>query len=397
MKRALVLLCATALACAQTPRDKILQASVIVYGTIQENGKMNPVSRGGGFLIDPRHVVTNLNACCAKTERGQAVLTVVVAGEDDKDVSTAKLIWSSAEAEIAILELKDPLQRPAIALAPFKAVEKDQAVYTAQFPDPGEKGTQPTITEGKLTGLVKIENSEIQVYKTTAAMNKANSGGALFDACGNAIGINMMVKESVQYAYVIDPLFAGLKAAGLTPQVVSAHCGSPSGEKGSAPARREWRLPEGAEWIPVGLLAAALLMAFRSPKKTASSPMPMQPLPEPETYAPPGTARPALRGLAGEYAGKSFALDRGTSTLGRDQRVANLVFSSDASSISKRHCMVSWDAARNTFVLEDLGSTNGTFLSTGERLKPGQPRDLPAGARFSIGDLRNQFELKLDS
>ena len=295
--------------------------------------------------------------------------------------------------------MKAPLERPVIALAPFKTVEKEQAVYTAQFPNPGEKGTQPTITEGKLTGLVKIENSEVEVYKTTAAMNKANAGGALFDACGNALGINMMVKEGVQYAYVIDPLFAGLKAAGLTAQVASAHCGASSGEKESAPARREWRLPEGAEWVPVGLLAAALLMAFRAPRKTApaaSAPVPMQPLPEPETYVPPGTARPALRGVVGEYAGKSFTLDRGPSVLGRDQRAANLVFSSDASSISKRHCMVSWDAPRNTFVLEDLGSTNGTFLSTGERLKPGQPRDLPAGARFSIGDLRNQFELRLD-
>jgi hypothetical protein len=389
-------MCGAALACAQTPRDRILQSSVLVFGTVQENGKMKPVSRGGGFLIDARHVVANLNACCAKTERGEAVLTVVVAGDADKDVSAAKLVWSNADTEIAILELKDPLQRAAIALAPLKTVEKDQAVYTAQFPNPGEKG-QVTITEGKVTGLVKIENSDVQVYKTTAGMNKANAGGALFDACGNAIGINMMVKEGVEYAYVIDPLLAGLKAAGIAVQVAAAHCGSSSGE--ATQARREWRLPEGAEWVPVGLLAAALLMAFRSPRKpapAAAGPAPMQPLPEPETYVPPGTARPALCGIAGEYLGKSFALEGGPSVLGRDQRAANLVFSSHSSSISKRHCRVSWDGARKTFVLEDLGSTNGTFLSTGERLTAGQPRDLPAGSRFLIGDLRNQFELRVD-
>jgi pSer/pThr/pTyr-binding forkhead associated (FHA) protein len=106
--------------------------------------------------------------------------------------------------------------------------------------------------------------------------------------------------------------------------------------------------------------------------------------------------RPALRGVAGQYEGKSFSLDAGPSVLGRDQRTANLVFGSEADSISKRHCMVSWDAARGTFVIQDLGSTNGTFLATGERLTPGQSRDLPPGGRFFIGDLRNQFEVRME-
>ncbi len=58
--------------------------------------------------------------------------------------------------------------------------------------------------------------------------------------------------------------------------------------------------------------------------------------------------------------------------------------------------MVSWDAARGTFVIQDLGSTNGTFLATGERLPPGQSRDLHSGERFFIGDLRNQFEVRME-
>ena len=53
--------------------------------------------------------------------------------------------------------------------------------------------------------------------------------------------------------------------------------------------------------------------------------------------APTGVGtRPALCGVAGEYAGKTFSLDAGPSVLGRDQRAANLVFASQADSISKR-------------------------------------------------------------
>ena len=84
-------------------------------------------------MIDSRHVVTNLTACCGKTGKGEQTQPVVVAG--DKDAGTAKVVWSSEETEIAILELKDPLERPALTMAPFKTVEKDQAVYTAQFPE----------------------------------------------------------------------------------------------------------------------------------------------------------------------------------------------------------------------------------------------------------------------
>jgi len=60
-------------------------------------------------------------------------------------------------------------------------------------------------------------------------------------------------------------------------------------------------------------------------------------------------------------------------------------------------CIVSWNAARRMFVLEDLGSTNGTFLTRGERLASGSPRDLPVGSRFYIGNLQNQFEVIMDS
>lgn len=89
-------------------------------------------------------------------------------------------------------------------------------------------------------------------------------------------------------------------------------------------------------------------------------------------------------------------LDGGPTILGRDQRIANLVFPPRADSISKRHCTIRWDVARKVFVLEDLGSTNGTFLASGERLIPGQPQDLRPGDRFYIGDLRNQFEVRME-
>ena len=104
-----------------------------------------------------------------------------------------------------------------------------------------------------------------------------------------------------------------------------------------------------------------------------------------------------MRGVSGQYAGAAVGLDVSPSTLGRDPQAANLVFAAESGSVSKRHCTVRWDVARGVFVLQDHGSTNGTFLASGERLAPNQPRDLRPGERFYIGDLRNQFEVGFEA
>jgi hypothetical protein len=174
------------------------------------------------------------------------------------------------------------------------------------------------------------------------------------------------------------------------------------------------------EWVTIAVVLGVLALGFRKGTRdtvvrAVTGRRSQLPDPMPYPYPQPGAGgqmpppmggaappplrtgpRPSLRGIAGQYAGSSFGLDTGPSTLGRDQRAVNLVFPPEANSISKVHCRVSWDAMRRIFLLEDLGSTNGTFLATGERLSPGQVRELRPGDRFHIGDMRNQFEVRLD-
>jgi hypothetical protein len=411
-------------ATAQPLTQKMRDATVAVYGTVQEDGKTVPVSRGGAFVVDARHVVTNTEACCDKSDKGvQAVPLVVFGGS--AAASAAKVVWSSKETHMAILELDKPTSRPAVAIAPLKLTQKGQSVYTAQYPNPGDKG-DVTITEGKLDTVGTPDNSSTQIYKTTAPMNQANAGGALFDACAEAMGMNITFKDGAQFAFVIDPLLDGLKAVGIQASVAGSGCGAgntSAGGSGSGggdgkgttkPAggpkvAAEWRLPRGNEWIPVSILVAVFGLAFRRNTRQQVARVLTQrrttlPEPAPYPYNSPGAAavpvavplpegRPALRGIAGQYAGASIAVESGGSTLGRDPHAANLVFPYETDSVSKRHCTVRWDAPRRVFVLEDHGSTNGTFLASGVRLAPHQPYDLKPGDRFYIGDLRNQFEV----
>jgi pSer/pThr/pTyr-binding forkhead associated (FHA) protein len=124
--------------------------------------------------------------------------------------------------------------------------------------------------------------------------------------------------------------------------------------------------------------------------------MPPPPGSQPIAQPVPFPTKPALRGLAGQYTGASIPVDARPTVMGRDQAMANLVFGVDSDAVSKRHCSLRWDPARAVFVLEDLGSTNGTYLATGERVWPGQPRDLRPGDRFYVGDTRNQFEVRME-
>ena len=82
--------------------------------------------------------------------------------------------------------------------------------------------------------------------------------------------------------------------------------------------------------------------------------------------------------------------------LGRDPQQAQLVFPSNAEDISRTHTVVKYDASSQSFLVEDR-STNGTFLVTGERLKPGEVRRLHAGDRFYLSDNRNMFEVRLEN
>jgi hypothetical protein len=439
-----ILIASSVCAVAQTATQKMVDMSVRVAGAIEQDGKMKPVSIGGGFILDSKHVVTT-DACCGKTEDGHPKVALVVIGEN---VVPAQPVWQGP-GYLVILELKDAVQSPAATLAPVKLALKNQPAYTVQFPKEG----QPTVTEAKIQSAFTMENLKVQAYRAQPAPDSVLTGSAMYNACGQVMGINIGVKDGVQFAIVIDPVIAGLEKAGVQAPIANAECGgeqTSSADKGSdkgspdkgrdkekskakeksegdegaeeAPAPSGWRLPKGGEWVGVGIIVVILAVALRSGTRQQvarvlttrrdAGPQPYpypQPQPYPQQYPQPQPQRPvavtapmarpkkpALHGIAGRYAGASVSLEGGPSMLGRDPASANLVFPPDADSVSKRHCTVRWDAGRGVFVLEDLGSTNGTFLANGERLAPSQPRDLYPGDKFYIGDMRNQFQVRME-
>ena len=103
-----------------------------------------------------------------------------------------------------------------------------------------------------------------------------------------------------------------------------------------------------------------------------------------------------LCGMTGEFAGTIVELDEHPLVIGRDPRVAQLIYPPDVKNISKRHCAIRYDPQRRDFSIEDCWSTNGTFLNSGAEIEPGRPMHLSPGSQFFLSDRINLFEVNFE-
>lgn len=109
--------------------------------------------------------------------------------------------------------------------------------------------------------------------------------------------------------------------------------------------------------------------------------------------ASPGTGR-CIVGISGEFAGRSVQLLPGGTMIGRDSVACQIALSASAPGISRHHCQVNFNPQTGMFIINDLGSTYGTYLMNGIRIPSGQPAALRPGERFYAGSQANVFEVR---
>ena len=79
--------------------------------------------------------------------------------------------------------------------------------------------------------------------------------------------------------------------------------------------------------------------------------------------------------------------------IGRDPQICQVVFPDTVSAVSRKHCLLRYDAANGVSLLEDCGSANGTFLASGERLIQGRVYSLRPGDKFFLSGVNNTFHI----
>jgi S1-C subfamily serine protease len=238
---------------AQELADKMLSASVAIFGMVQENGHLVQATQGAGFFLDPQTLVTSAVVCCTRI-KGQMPQPKVVVGTQS---AFAKVTWSSAEDGLALLHLEQPFggdDPPAgVSVVPSKFTHAGQPVFAVQFPGPGE-ATLPEVATGELQDLAPVDGVQGSVFHTSAPINAFNAGGALFDACGNAVAVNWKSADGTQYAFPLDALLEQLDNAGSSDKIADGPCASNPDQAAST----WWRLPLGSQWIAIVVMLVML-------------------------------------------------------------------------------------------------------------------------------------------
>lgn len=425
--------------------------SIVRIVTFDDRG--NPIALGTGFAVgasEPiKFVITNYHVVAPN-------LYGVCIFRSADDLLPADVFQVLPNSDVAILQLRQPLyQIPPLAIGNQNMVQAGQDIYTLGFPggDVADWLTSyakdVTITKGVISK--KSTWNGTNVYQIDAPINPGNSGGPLIDKNGNVIGINtfkMRNKDNINGSVFIDymtdvmdsrgiPLKKADSSNGQAQQLgtgqgstgTAGGAGGPAdaagGAGGSVPGTSSTTtVPASSKasssnnlplYLGIGgvaalaIIVAVVVMAGKKKAVPVAAGPAVAPVPPVQSFTPPTAAagpvttpmqktvaktRAALKGISGQFAGQEVDFSTGSVTIGRDPRLCQVVFQQSDTDISRKHCTVRYDEASNTFTLEDF-SSNGTFLSSNQKLEQGKPVTLKPGDRFYVSDPKHVFEVKV--
>ncbi|WP_121067105.1 trypsin-like peptidase domain-containing protein [Chachezhania antarctica] len=143
-------------------------------------------SLGSGVILDESGIVmSNYHVVGGATD-----IRVVLA---DRREFQAHVLLADEMADLAVLQIDDAEDLPALSLRDSDAVEVGELVLAIGNPF----GVGQTVTSGIISGLARAGvirgNARSYFLQTDAPINPGNSGGALVDVNGDLIGINTAI------------------------------------------------------------------------------------------------------------------------------------------------------------------------------------------------------------
>ncbi len=103
-----------------------------------------------------------------------------------------------------------------------------------------------------------------------------------------------------------------------------------------------------------------------------------------------------VRSMSAQHNGAVFSIENEPVVIGRDRSKCAVVYKEGTPGVSRVHCLVSYDSSTGMFSITDLGSTYGTFLVNGQKLKENTPALLCSGDSFYVGDRANVCRVEVE-
>ncbi len=372
-------------ACADSSRVEEAQNSVVrVYVTKQSE----VYSIGSGFAVGeadkkPDIIVTNYHVVEDGTN------SVYVTTIDANNGIKAEVIYKDTVHDIAILRLSQKLNdRAPIALLSSKEIHKSQDIYCIGFPFSSDyfsnnqtfdsRVENMTVTKGTVSNNAYISDG-VEYILSDAKANSGNSGGPMVDEYGQAIGINAAILPSTEsygsnmtVAVSIDYVMDILDDLDITYM------------KGSADGKVQGKdagegLLSGDSGTIVIIIASALaavavivigIILLKKKKNNNIGKGPASDNNNVVTAAQKGLIVTCERG---PLKGRSISGCKSV-RVGRNSVTCNLAFPDDTPGVSKEHCEIY--STPSGIVVNDLGSTYGTYLSDGSRVQRGEHRNI---------------------
>jgi S1-C subfamily serine protease len=153
----------------------------------------------GFFVTDDGYFVT-----CEHVVRGATSFHVM----SPSGSLPARLIKTDRTIDVAVLKVAGAFRALPVAAQP--RVKLGEAVFTVGFPNPMVQGVEPKLTRGEISSMAGAQDNP-RYYQISVQVQPGNSGGALVNESGNAVGV---------VTSRLDDL-ATYKASGALPQNVN--------------------------------------------------------------------------------------------------------------------------------------------------------------------------------
>jgi S1-C subfamily serine protease len=158
------------------PEEVFSRSEAAIWIVLVDSGiPGRPAAQGSAVAVGPRHLLTN----CHVVRVGSGV-HLLRGGQRLR----AKVSAMDLDGDRCVLQTDDPVLTPIAHLRPAADLRVGERVYAIGAP----RGLERSFTEGILSA--RRSQNGIELVQTTAPVAPGSSGGGVFDARGNLIGIS---------------------------------------------------------------------------------------------------------------------------------------------------------------------------------------------------------------